>query len=125
VRPDSLHHENKLTTRRPAGADNTGDAMADLGFLIGALVPTFLLSRLLLWLTRGWSEGGVRRLLVCHAASLLVAAFLGGIGMADGGAFAGIEAAARYALPQAFWLAVDLWRLRRATTLNQRRHAAE
>jgi hypothetical protein len=87
--------------------------MADLVFLIGALLPTFLLSRLLLWLTRGWSSGGIQRLLTCHAGSLLIAAFIGGMGMADGGAFAGIEAATLYAIPQAFWLAIDFWRLRR------------
>lgn len=98
--------------------------MANLLFLVGALVPTFLLSRLLLWLTRGWSEGGIRRLLTCHAGSLLIAAFIGGMGMADGGAFAGIQAAAIYAIPQAVWLAFDLWRLWRGRN-DQRGPAAE
>lgn len=33
--------------------------------LLGALVPTFLLSRLLLWITKRWN-GGVPRLLLVH-----------------------------------------------------------
>lgn len=87
--------------------------MADIGFFVGALLATFLVSRLLLLVTRGWSGGGYRRLALCHAGSLLIASFIGGIGMADGGAFAGAEAAATYVLPQAVWFAFDAWRLRR------------
>lgn len=89
--------------------------MHDVGFLIGALFPTLLLSRLFLWLTRKW-DGGVVRLLAVHGTSLLVVAFAGGVGMADGGAFAGIDAGKSYFLPQALWLTVDLvlhfWRSR-------------
>lgn len=84
----------------------------DIAFFIGALVPTFLVSRLLLLVTRGWA-GGYRRLALCHAGSLLIASFIGGMGMADGGAFAGLDALLTYALPQAVWLAFDAWRLRR------------
>lgn len=43
--------------------------------LLGALVPTFLLSRLLLWITKRWN-GGVPRLLLVHivCGALAVAA---------------------------------------------------
>lgn len=83
--------------------------MADIAFFVGALVPTFLISRLGLWLTRQW-PGGATRLITVHGVSLLLTAFVGGMGMADGGAFAGAEAAMGYALPQAVWLIVDLVR---------------
>lgn len=85
--------------------------MASILFFIGALVPTFLISRVLLFATRGWTGGGYRRLALCHAGSLLIASFIGGMGMADGGAFAGVEALLAYALPQAVWLVFDAWRL--------------
>jgi len=95
--------------------------MALLGFFIGALITTYFVSRLYLWLTKSW-DGGATRLFIVHGASLLTAGFLGGLGMADGGAFAGGRAVAAYALPQAFWLAVDLvalrGRRRRATPLK-------
>ena len=78
--------------------------------LIGALVPTFIVSRLLLWAMRSW-DGGVTRLLVANGGSWLVAAFLGGLGMADGGAFAGLQAAALYFVPQTLWFGLDVWRM--------------
>ena len=92
--------------------------MAEIGFFVGALVPTFLISRLGLWLTRQW-PGGVTRLVTVHCVSLLLTAFVGGIGMADGGAFAGAEAAMGYALPQAIWLIVDLVRFTRLKPVPQ------
>jgi hypothetical protein len=84
----------------------------DWAILVGALVPTLLLSRLLLWITRTW-DGGVSRLLLVHGVSLLICVLLGGLGLADGGAFAPGLATAQYALPQILWLAVDLVRHRR------------
>lgn len=93
-----------------------------MAFIIGALVPTFLISRLILWLMRSW-QGGVRRLALAHCTSLLLAAFIGGMGLADGGAFAGAEAALSYSLPQAFWFAVDLYRYRRANKALVRQSA--
>lgn len=83
--------------------------MAELGFFVGALVATFLISRLMLWLLKSW-DGGAPRLVFAHAASWVAASFLAGMGMADGGAFAGARAAMSYALPQALWLIVDLVR---------------
>lgn len=85
--------------------------MAMIAVLIGALIPTFLVSRLLLWVLRSWNAG-VRRFAVAHAGSWLICGFLGGMGMADGGAFA-TQAIAIYGLPQAFWLVMDLVRHKR------------
>jgi murein DD-endopeptidase MepM/ murein hydrolase activator NlpD len=87
-----------------------------LGQFVGALVPTFLLSRLLLWLTKRW-DGGRGRYFTIHFGSLLIAALIGGMGRADGGAFAPIEAAGVYAIPQVIWLIVDLVRF------NMKSHA--
>lgn len=83
--------------------------MAELGVFAGALIPTFLISRLALWLLRTW-DGGTSRLIAVHAASLLLISFVAGIGMADDGAFAGVRAITTYSLPQAVWLIVDLVR---------------
>ena len=54
---------------------------ADLVFFIGALVPTFLISRLFLWLSKRWSGSG--RLALVHAASALVSCTLSAFGHAD------------------------------------------
>ena len=86
--------------------------MAILFMMIGGLIPTFLVSRLLLWIMRSW-DGGIARLAVVHTFSWFVMAFVGGMGMADGGAFAGIEAAMLYFAPQAVWLLVDILRHKR------------
>lgn len=85
--------------------------MSFIATSIGALIPTFFLSRLLLWLMRTWN-GGTKRLAGAHAGALLVASFVGGMGMADGGAFAGTQAMAMYALPQGLWFLLDLYRQR-------------
>lgn len=83
--------------------------MAWLAFILGALIPTFLLSRLVLWFTKTW-DGNYRRLILVHSMALLIASLLGGMGMADGGAFAGAQALATYFLPQLVWLAIDCYR---------------
>lgn len=83
--------------------------MAELGAFVGGLIPTLLISRLLLWLFRSW-DGGATRLLVAHATSLILISFIAGMGMANGGAFAGASAVLTYALPQALWLIVDFVR---------------
>lgn len=92
--------------------------MAELGVFVGGLIPTFLISRLALWLLRTW-DGGTSRLIAVHAASLLLISFVAGIGMADYGAFAGVRAITTYALPQAVWLIVDLVRFAHRNTLTQ------
>lgn len=87
--------------------------MGYLAFFIGALFATALLSRLLLLITRSWRDGGVARLLVCNGASLAIASFLAGMGMADGGAYAGAAAFIAYAPAQIACLLFDVWRWRR------------
>lgn len=92
--------------------------MADIAFLIGALVPTLLLSRLVLLFLRKW-EGGAQRLVFAHVVSLLGCTLLGGMGMADGGAFAPVQAFGAYVLPQLLWLLLDVWRLRRKSSITR------
>ena len=76
---------------------------ANVLFMVGALVPTLLLSKLLLWLLKSWN-GGVLRLIFAHATALLIAMFVAGIAMTDRGPFAG----AGYIIPQLFWLCADI-----------------
>ena len=87
--------------------------MDSFWFMVGGLLPTFLVSRLWLWITRSWKDGRYTRLFVCHAGSLTVAGLIAGMGLADGGAFAGVAAIGLYFLPQLVWLLVDVWRLNR------------
>jgi hypothetical protein len=86
--------------------------VAFLAGLIGALIPTFLLSRLALWLLNRW-QGGSPRLVVANLASWVVLAVVGGFLMGYGQRIT-FEAAQVYALPQLIWLALDLMLLRRA-----------
>jgi len=90
--------------------------MAIVGFFVGASISTFLLSRLLLWLMRSW-KGGRNRLFTAHFFSLVIASLLAGMGMADGGAFAGVRALGLYLVPQSIWLLFDLFRERAKNTL--------
>jgi hypothetical protein len=99
-------------------------AAAFLGQFIGGLVPAFLVSRLLLLLLRDWKVG-VGRFVFAHVMSLLVLALVAGVGRADGGAFAPVEAGLMYLLPQAAWLAFDLLRarFRRSSELKKEKAA--
>lgn len=72
--------------------------------IIGALIPTILLSRLMLWLMRSW-DGGYLRILLAHLFSLLVATSI--MTMTTGSS---LEAFSTYAPAQAVWLLVDLLR---------------
>ncbi|WP_188260837.1 hypothetical protein [Azospirillum tabaci] len=85
--------------------------MAVVAQMVGGLVPTFFLRALMLWLLKSW-DGGARKLVLANAVSLLIAALVGGMGLADEGAFAPLKAVSVYAIPQALWLAFDLLRLR-------------
>ena len=73
--------------------------------LIG-LVPTFLISRLFLWLSKFWA-GGYVRYAVVHAASGTVALCLAALGNADGGPL-NWEAGLPYLASQAVVLVVDV-----------------
>ena len=79
---------------------------ADLGTFAGALIATFLISRLCLWLLRGW-DGGADKVLAAHVSSFVLTVLVAGIGMANGGPFDPMGAAVVYALPQVIWLIVD------------------
>jgi len=84
--------------------------MGDLAMLVGALVPTFLISRLLLWLTKRWS--GIGRLAFAHLVSGALSCVLSALGHADGSSmnwtFSYIYLAA-----QLIWFVVDIFRDRR------------
>ncbi len=84
----------------------------NIGFLIGALLPTFLLSRLFLYILKKW-DGGWQKIVFANAMSLLVATLIGGMGMADGGAFATVKAFSSYILPQCVWLTYDFYKLKK------------
>ena len=94
--------------------------MSYLALFVGTLIPTVIVSRIALGLMRGW-DGGTRRLVLAHAGSLLICALFAGMGMADGGAFAGGKALIQYAPAQAFWFLADVYRGRR----NQRKNATQ
>jgi len=90
--------------------------MAWLGFFLGSLIPTLLVSRILLWATRAW-DSETPRLVTCHTGSLLILAFVGCV-VADGSGFASFYAAAIFAPAQAIWFLLDLlrrWRQARGT----------
>jgi hypothetical protein len=89
--------------------------MADIAFFIGALVPTFFISRLILWTMRGW-QGAAGPAIYANLITFLLAVLVAGYGLRDGnGNFEGGQAAAEYSIPCLIWLAFDLvWRFRQA-----------
>lgn len=75
--------------------------------LLGALVPTFLVSRITLWLCRrAFLLTGLPAIFVAHGLSAAVCVTLGAAGAADGGPMAW-EAGLLYLVPQAAWLLFD------------------
>lgn len=83
-----------------------------IGLFLGALVVTFLITRLFLWISRNWG-GEPMRIVYVHAASLLLIFVVAGFGMADGGPFR-TGAFLYYLFPQGLWLAFDLFRWQKA-----------
>lgn len=83
--------------------------MALLGFLAGGLLATLLVSRLIFLAMRSW-DGGYPKAILGNLFSWITASLIAGIGMADGGPFAGSKAAILYGIPQLVWLVVDLLR---------------
>lgn len=57
--------------------------MYGIGWIAGALIGTFLLSRLLLWLLKSWANGGFPKLTAAHALSLLSGGLLNGWTMSE------------------------------------------
>jgi hypothetical protein len=81
-----------------------------------SIVPTLVVSRVLLWITKGWTNSFVR-LVVVHAASLVLCVGLGTWVFAGSPTSAFLGAFALFAPGQLAWLLVDLFRL----TLQRRR----
>ncbi|RWI42825.1 MAG: hypothetical protein EOR88_26510 [Mesorhizobium sp.] len=79
--------------------------------LLGALVPTFLLSRLLLWVTKSWN-GGVLRLLLVHIICGALAVVASAYGYSANGAPDWSHSSV-YMVAQLIWLIVDFVRGRR------------
>lgn len=82
----------------------------DVAMILGALVPTFLVSRLLLWLSKRWS--GIGRLVLVHLVSAAAACVISALGHADGGSL-DWSYSALYIIAQLIWFVVDLFRERR------------
>jgi hypothetical protein len=82
-----------------------------LAEMLGGLIPTFLLSRLLRYILRGrpWPEH--RRIVVAHAVSLAMSWTLVALGDADGGAWQW-GSGWHYVLPQVVWYIIDRRKLR-------------
>lgn len=85
--------------------------MVDIGFLLGLLVATRLLSGFYIWLTKSW-DGGVQRFAVVHFISLITAGLLEGTARSHDGNFAGIYAVGLYLVPQIMWFVFDVYCLR-------------
>jgi|GEM_PF-998254 len=79
--------------------------------LLGALVPTFLLSRLLLWITKRWN-GGVARLLLVHVICGALAVLAAAYGYSHTGA-PDWSRSLVYIVAQLIWLIIDFVRGRR------------
>jgi hypothetical protein len=86
--------------------------MVDIGFLLGALVPTGLLAALFVWLPGRYIKPIGARALVANVLALFVATLIGGYGLADGGPPRFDDAFFGYWLPQAIWLVVWILTLR-------------
>jgi hypothetical protein len=84
--------------------------MGDVAELLGALIPTFLISRLFLWLTKRWS--GIGRLAFVHLVSGVLACVLSALGNADGGSM-NWTSSYIYVGAQLVWFVVDAFRDRR------------
>jgi hypothetical protein len=85
----------------------------EVGSFIGSLLPTFLLSRLTLFLLKRW-RGGYPRLISAHIGALTLCGLIGGWGLAGPAeSFVFGKAVTLYALPQLIWFFADCWRERR------------
>ncbi len=82
-----------------------------LGAIVGALVGSYLLSRLALWLLKAMGDKR-DRILGAHGATFAFVTVAGGYGYADGGEPQFLHAAEIYILPIILWLAIDLLALR-------------
>jgi len=74
-----------------------------------SIVLTLVISRLLLWITKGWTNS-LGRLVVVHAASLALCVALGTWVLEDIADSPSLDALALFAPGQLAWLLVDLLR---------------
>jgi hypothetical protein len=79
-----------------------------LGMLVGALVGVFLVSRLLMWMTRGMGDTPVR-ILVAHGICYVVIIVMATFGYADGGPLNPVWPLVVYTPVQAIFLVVDFF----------------
>lgn len=79
--------------------------------VLGACIPAFLISRLIFWPAQGW-DAYLPKIGLVNLFTLTVAVLLGGMGRADGGAFAPIEALGVAGPAQALVLTYDILRQR-------------
>jgi hypothetical protein len=82
-----------------------------------SVAPTFLVSRLLLWITSRWSDSLVR-LIAVHVVSLVLC--VAGASLVVIGSVKPMNAFALFATGELAWLLVDLFRL-----VLRRRHVGE
>ena len=88
-------------------------ALVGVAFFFAALVPTYVLSRVLLVFF--WrSDSGPSLIAGCHVGAYLFCVLVGAIGFAAGDPVAGAPkvmlAVLSFALPQFAWLVMDLYR---------------
>ena len=76
---------------------------------VGGLVPTFLISRAVMFLGKKVWRGRIADICIAHAISLGLSIVLAAFGYANGGPL-NWAVGMMYALPQAVWLVVDLLR---------------
>jgi hypothetical protein len=75
-----------------------------------SIVPTFLVSRLLLWITKRWSDSAVK-LIVVHCAALGLCVLVGSWVLVGTGSEPVIAALALFAPGQLAWFLIDTFRL--------------
>lgn len=80
------------------------------GAIVGAIIATFLLSRLFLWLSRKWISGAAA-IATAHVVTIGIIFVAAGLGAANGGPFQA-DAVLIYLLPWAAWLVFDFVRFR-------------
>lgn len=82
----------------------------DFGAIVGAMVPTFLISRIFLWITKRWKS--MWQISLCHIASGLLSCLISALGHADGGPL-DWSYSFIYLVAQFLWFVFDVIRFRR------------
>jgi hypothetical protein len=75
----------------------------------GALVGILLLSRLVFFAAKRWPSSNAK-ILTVHAITLAIASTIAGFGLSTTGNWDPATGFKLYAIPQAIWLAIDLYR---------------